>query len=291
MTSEIRLFTRVKMAKSVVATPHEPASSFGVGGFAEWAILTVHALRMELGKSYRVGVDLLSEMPGVLEEVGLTRLPHFTVLRTWFERIPINVACVSRRVIQETHRPRCYRFDWLYRDQPSRHYANRTNYRVRALKVAVLMDVETLHITDIHSPTSKKHDAKIGPQDSRRNAGDLRSLAADRGYDAKAFRDEFRKNGIRPLIKYQIMNSLDHAHNARMDGDRYHQLSMSESVFSSIKRTLGSAVRARSWWLEFPRTGAEIHRLQPSPERPIPVKLAAVYRNYRAYISVDRFTI
>jgi IS5 family transposase len=26
---------------------------------------------------------------------------------------------------------------------------------------------------------------------------------------------------------------------------------MSETVFSSIKRTLGAAVRARSWWLEF----------------------------------------
>ena len=47
------------------------------------------------------------------------------------------------------------------------------------------------------------------------------------------------------------MNPLDHAHNARMDGDRYHQRSMAETVFSSIKRTLGSAVRARSWWLEF----------------------------------------
>ena len=41
----------------------EPAS----GGFAEWAMLTVHALRIELAKSYRVAVDLLSEMPGVLE--------------------------------------------------------------------------------------------------------------------------------------------------------------------------------------------------------------------------------
>ncbi len=65
------------------------------------------------------------------------------------------------------------------------------------------MDVETLYITDIHSTTSKKHDAKIGPQVARRNAGDLRSLAADRGYDAKAFRDELRENGIRPLIKHR----------------------------------------------------------------------------------------
>jgi len=77
------------------------------------------------------------------------------------------------------------------------------------------------------------------------------SLAADKGYDAKAFRDELRQNGIRPLIKHRLFNSLDHAHNAHMDSDRYHQRSMSETVFSSIKRTLCGAVRARSWWLEF----------------------------------------
>jgi hypothetical protein len=78
----------VGKAKSVVDNPNEPASPFGVGGFAEWAMLTVYALRIELAKSYRVAVDLLSEMPDVLEEIGLTRLPHYTVVRTWFERIP-----------------------------------------------------------------------------------------------------------------------------------------------------------------------------------------------------------
>lgn len=90
MTSEIRLFTRVTVAKSksVVANPDEPADPEGGGGFAEWAMLTLHVLRIELAKSYRVTLDLLSEMPGVLDEIGLTRLPHYTVLRTWFERIP-----------------------------------------------------------------------------------------------------------------------------------------------------------------------------------------------------------
>ena len=28
-------------------------------------------------------------MPGILEEIGLTRLPHFMVLRDWFETIPM----------------------------------------------------------------------------------------------------------------------------------------------------------------------------------------------------------
>ena len=91
LTSEIRLFTRVTVAKakSVVATPAEPADPEGGGGFTEWAILTLHSLRIELGKSYRGTVDLLSEMPGVLDEIGLSRLPHYTVLRTWFTRMAL----------------------------------------------------------------------------------------------------------------------------------------------------------------------------------------------------------
>jgi IS5 family transposase len=76
-------------------------------------------------------------------------------------------------------------------------------------------------------------------------------LAADRGYDAKAFRDELRKNGVRPLIKHRLHNSLDPAHNARMDSESYNRRWMVETAFSAIKRTLGSAVRARSWHLEF----------------------------------------
>jgi len=94
-----------------------------------------------------------------------------------------------------------------------------------------------LYVTDIRLTTSKKHDAKI----------DLRSLAADRGYDTKAFRDELHDNGIRPLIKHSIMNPLEHAHNARMERDRYNRRSMNETVFSSMKRTLDATVHARHW--------------------------------------------
>ena len=50
-------------------------------------MLTLEVLRIELGKSYCQTVDLLSEMPGILEEIDLTRLPHYTVLRNWFETI------------------------------------------------------------------------------------------------------------------------------------------------------------------------------------------------------------
>lgn len=254
MVSEIRLFTRnaVAKAKLVVANPDEPAAPAGGGGFAEWAMLALHALRIEFGKSYRVTLDWLGEMPGVLEELELTRLPHFTVFRRWFARISTKTWRAFLGVSAEKRTGHAAldstRFD---RDQPSRHYANQTHYHVRTLKVTALVDVESLYVTDIHLTTSMRSDFRIGPQVTRRNAGDLLSVAADRGYDDKAFRDELRAQGIRPLIKHRIYWALDHAHNARMDSDRYHQRSMAETVFSSIKRTLGSAVRARSWWLEF----------------------------------------
>jgi IS5 family transposase len=253
MVSEIRLFTResVTKAKEVVENPNEPADPERGGGFAEWAMLTLHALRIELGKSYRVTLDLLSEMPGLLDEIGLTRLPHFTAFRNTFATIPIDHwrAFLGRSAEKRSGHAAvdATGFD---RDQPSRHYAQRAHYNVRSLKTTALVDVETLYITDIHCTTTKKHDTQIGPQVARRNAGDLRSLAADKGYDAKAFRDELREQGIRPLIKHRLYSALDHAHNARMESDSYNRRWMVETAFSSIKRTLGAAVRARSWPLE-----------------------------------------
>ena len=166
MTSEIRRFTRatVATAKSVVENPGEPSSPDRVGGFADWALLTLHALRIELGKSYRQTIDLLSEMPGVLAEIGLTRVPHFTVLRDWFETIPTNTwrAFLRRRAEKRTGHAAIDStgFD---RDHPSRYYAQRAHYRVRTLKVTALVDVATLYVTDVHCTTTKKHDAKIGP--------------------------------------------------------------------------------------------------------------------------------
>ena len=74
MISEIHLFTRITVARtnSVVANPNEPVDLEGGGGFAEWAMIAVYALRIELGKSYRVAVDLLSELSSVLEEIRPT---------------------------------------------------------------------------------------------------------------------------------------------------------------------------------------------------------------------------
>ncbi|MCU4801586.1 IS5/IS1182 family transposase, partial [Halobacteria archaeon HArc-gm2] len=171
MCSEIRLFTResVARAKEVVANPAEAADPAGGGSYADWAMLTVNALRIELGKSYRGTCDLLAEMPGILAEIGLSQVPHFTSVHAWFVKIPIErwraFLDVSAR-----HRSGHAAIDatGFDRDQPSRHYAQRAHYHLRALKVTALVDVETLYITDIQAAAGKPSDFRTGPQVVRR---------------------------------------------------------------------------------------------------------------------------
>jgi len=103
---------------------------------------------------------------------------------------------------------------------------------------------------DLHCTTKKRHDTQLGWRVVLWNTGDLHSLPGDKGYDWMALREKLRDNGVRPLLKHREFRPVDHAHNARIDGPRYRKRALCESVFSSIKRTLGDAVRARAWYRE-----------------------------------------
>jgi IS5 family transposase len=96
------------------------------------------------------------------------------------------------------------------------------------------------------STTLDGSDADLCEQIARVPAGDLQTLAADKGYDKNAVRKRLRNLGIRPLIKHRIFAPYDHAYNARIDQDHYAQRSMTETVNSAVKRSHGAAERART---------------------------------------------
>ncbi|MFC7325890.1 hypothetical protein ACFQMF_15075 [Halorubrum rutilum] len=144
----------VPVAQRVTGDGGESADPEGGGGFVDYALVSLHRLRIYLDSSYRMTIDLLKEMSQITGEIGL-------------------------------------------------------------------------------------------------NAADLRSLAAYKGYDKQSLREGLRELGIRPLIKHSIFAPYDHAHNARIDDNRYNQRPMTGTVNSAVKRSLGFAVRARSWFREF----------------------------------------
>ncbi len=94
-------------------------------------------------------------------------------------------------------------------------------------------------VIDAHCSTKWPNGTNVGPQVALRNAGDLRSLAADKGYDDMSFREELRAEGVRPLIKHRVFAPYDYAHNARINDELYNQRSVCETVNSVIKRSDG----------------------------------------------------
>ena len=71
-----------------------------------------------------------------------------------------------------------------------------------------LVDTETQAILDLHCSTTREgSDADLCEQIAHWNADDLRTLAADNGYDKNMLRERFRALAIRPLIKYRIIAS------------------------------------------------------------------------------------
>ena len=198
----------VPIAQVVTGDGDESAAPEGGGGFADYALVSLHCLRIYLDTSYRMTIDLLKEMPQITGEIGLSTadLPSPSTLCKAFDRIDMSICQVLLRQSAQLHDPsRHAAIDATFyeRSAASRHYCQRISYRVQKLKVTKLVDTETQAILDVHCSTTREgSDADLAEQIARRNAGDLRSLAADKGYDKQALREALRELGIRPLIKH-----------------------------------------------------------------------------------------
>ena len=140
--SKVSRFTGkvVTLAKSAVGGRGESAAPQGGGGFADYAVVSLHCLRIYLEKSYREALDLLSEMPQILAKIGLDAadLPDHSTLVKAFDRIKMAVWRVLLRLSAQLHEPSGHAAmdaTFFDRENASKHYCRRTNYRVQTLKL------------------------------------------------------------------------------------------------------------------------------------------------------------
>ena len=91
MSTLISRFTErcVWLAKRVADDTDEPAAPDGGDGFADYAMIPLHCLRIYLDTSYRMTIDLLTEMPRSCREIGLESadLSHYSTFGTSQSRI------------------------------------------------------------------------------------------------------------------------------------------------------------------------------------------------------------
>ncbi|ELY86466.1 putative transposase [Natrialba taiwanensis DSM 12281] len=103
------------------------------------------------------------------------------------------------------------------RREASSHYLKRCDRDVQTVQATFLVGTAQSAVIDVHCSAKWPNGTNIGPQIALRNAGDLLSLAADKGYDNMSFREELHAEDVRPLIKHRIFAPYDHAHNARIE--------------------------------------------------------------------------
>jgi len=211
--SKISRFTSkaVTLAKNAVGDLGEAPTPFG--GFADYAVVSLHCLRIYLEKSYRDALDLLREMPQILAEIGPEAgdLPHHSTLLKAFDRLGMEIWRVLLRLSSQLHDTADHAAmdaTFFDRETASKHYCRRTSYRAQTLKTTALVDTKTQAVLDVHYTTEKST--------TRRSAG-------NKGYDWQRLREKLREEDVRPLTKHREFRSVDCAHNARIDESLYGQ--------------------------------------------------------------------
>lgn len=243
-----------KLAKYYADEPDEPAAPDGDSGYAEWVQIALILMRVELDKSLRETEAWFNDSTVILDEFDLERAPHYSSFCRWEQKFQMREL---RRLLRQSAEQAGWSGEaaidasGFQRDQTSYHYRKRADFSFQAMKTTILIDVNSLAIKDVHYTTRKSWDGHIGMQVFRRNAEDLRLLAADANYSWSDLREECRSESTRPLIRHREQTPLQAAHNARMDDAVYHQRWMSETGFSLLKDDDGEKLRSRSWHGQF----------------------------------------
>ncbi len=137
------------------------------GDVTDYALVSLHCLRVYCDETYCNPLDLLSEMPHVLGEIGLEAgtLPDQLPSVKTPARFEIKVWRVLLRLPSELHELSGHAAidaTFFDRENASKHYCRRTNYRVQTLKATTLVDTESQVILDVHCTTEKTHDTQLG---------------------------------------------------------------------------------------------------------------------------------
>jgi IS5 family transposase len=226
------------------------------GGLARWKHVVIHCYRLEDDHSYRETENRLqcfSELRDVLE-LDCSDVPDYSTIYKSFDRFNMPVWRALLRVSAQQH-PQSGHValdsTFFERGYASKYYLQRSDRDIQKLKVTTLTDTESLAVLDLQCSIHWKHDVKAGPQIVRRNVDDLLSVAADKAFHSWTNTFEFYTLDFEPLVLRQGSKPETVGHNALIRDAGYSQRWMAETSYSSVKRSLGSAVRAHFWYREF----------------------------------------
>ena len=226
------------------------------GGLAREAHIVAHCIRKEEGHSYAELVDRVSLMTAVCDQLGINpdAPPDPTTFYHSFDRYAMYIWPALLRISAQQH-PQSGHValdsTFFERNRASQYYLQRQGRSVKTIKPTMLTDTESLAVLDVHCCIEREHDTKAGPRVVRRNADDLRAVAADNGFQDWHTEYEIAALDIEYLVHYRGSTAKATANNALIQAKGYTQRWMSETSYSTVKRTQDSALRSRVWYRQF----------------------------------------
>jgi len=133
--SKLARFTKetVTLTQKAVVGNAKPAVQCGYGGYADWVIVSIHALKTYLNLPYRRLLDVLREMPRIARILVLemSQLPDLTTVCTHAAAENANLSEFLRlsAELYDTGEIQAIDATGMDRIALSQHYAKRTNWQ------------------------------------------------------------------------------------------------------------------------------------------------------------------
>jgi len=178
------------------------------GGLARETHIVAHCIRKEESHSYAELVDRLSLMPDVCDRLGISSdaPPDPTTFYHSFDRYKMYIWRALLRVSAQQH-PQSGHValdsTFFERAHASQYYCQRRGQTIKTVKATTLTDTESLAVLDVHCCIGREHDTKAGPRVVRRNADDLRAVAADNGFQDWYSEYEIAALDVEYLVHYR----------------------------------------------------------------------------------------
>ena len=228
--------------------------------YTVWQHLVLLTLRQYECKSYRRFVEFLQESFGMMQYLGLSKIPHHTTLQKAAARLRhgILLKMLESFVMYSRIRKIFAGIDstGLSYGQASYYYTKRLELRRKFVKISICADMKQQIICGIkirHRIRNDSLDFVPLLQRSIRLAP-IGTVVADKGYDSERNHVAAHDIGIantiiRPKRESVSVHRTKGLYRKKMkrdfDWDVYHQRSKIETIFSVIKRMLGEYIMSR----------------------------------------------
>ena len=228
--------------------------------YTVWQHLILLTLRQYERKSYRRFEQFLQEAFGVVEQLELSKIPHYTTLQKAAARLKhgMLLKMLESFVMYTGIRKMLAGIDstGLSHGQASYYYAKRAKLRRKFVKISICADMRQQIISSIKIRHRRRHDNMDFVPLLKRTVKlvPIGAVVADRGYDSEqnhvaAERIGIANTVIRPKYENLQVHKTKGFHRKNMkrhfDWELYHQRSKVETIFSVIKRMLGGYIMSR----------------------------------------------